>query len=161
MDGADNTTNTREVVTDTLAQDMDKMITTDMMRLDFDSSLKILYLDSDELLAPSSILQPPYIYFKNQHDVNHTMSTLKDLVRKRWSGPSVNAEYFMYRMGVSAWTPSKVVHVRAPWVDGDVVGTSTQCMLQGELIVYCPSVYSSMYKLCMCVGALFLSLWDC
>ena len=135
MDGNKNGSVIRPVVNDALEQDTDKQISFDLIRLDYDSSYKILYLDSDELLVPSNILQEPYIIFRNQPRINFTMATLREHLFQNWGTPHDHAEYHMYRMAVAAWTPSKVVHLRDSNEDGNVQANTIDCMLKGKFVV--------------------------
>ena len=100
-----------------------------MIRVDYDSTYKILYLDSDELLAPSSILLDTF--WPNNPKYNFTMASLKEDIYKNWGNGYTNEEYQLYRMAVSAFTPTRVVHMINVSIDGDMIIPTTKCTLNG------------------------------
>lgn len=136
FDGADSAAISRPVVDadNALQQDVDKQITFDVVRLNYDTRYKIVFLDSDELLAPSQILGNR-TFFKNEPAIpvsEFPIELVKERLYSHWgSEEPLNEEYQLYRMGVAAFTPSRVIHVMNVSLDGDMILPTQNCMRTG------------------------------
>lgn len=119
-------------------QDEDKMLAFDMTRVRFKLKYKLLMLDADELLAPTSMRPQPITaegtMGKAGPGPNHTMSTLRDWFAVHFNSPMYTSgaqEIHYQRWAVAAKVQGGHVHLREPTLDGNVVGSVSECVSAG------------------------------
>ena len=132
----------RRMVEDPAELDWDKQIAMDLARIDYDSRIKILYLDADEFVGPST---------QSLGRVQYTLASLRQALYEEWHPVQLLIEErTVYRNAVSAFTPTRVIHIENKTADGDMVARVQDCTMRGEFVRECVGSIILCGCVCLC-----------
>jgi len=127
---------------DRTEQDDDKQIAYSTARNQYNPQYTLVFLDSDELFSPKSLITQymrkngKWIYPEYTHAIsNTTINQLQSVVKAHFNNiyyKSLSEEVYYNRWAVGGVVPGGVVHIKKFGLDGDIVATTNNCILNGK-----------------------------